>query len=284
MPAAPYALAFHATSRDDKLWPEERWRGLLAHFAQAGFAVLLPWGSDAERARSERLARDATNAIVPPRQSLPELASLARSAEIVVGVDTGLTHLAAALGTPTVALFTATDATLAGVARAGTHAQRPRRQRARPRRSTTRSPPRAACCATRRDADAKRSTRCCGTPRCRWLPLRLWWRGRREPGYREKIGERFGRYAAPTATAEGRRSGSMRCRSARRAPPRRWSTRARAASMPDATILLTHMTATGREAGRRAVRRSRRPGVAAVRRAVCGARVPRAASRRARDS
>ena len=122
LPAGPYAIALHATSRDDKLWPEERWRGLLAHFAQAGFAVLLPWGSDAERQRSERLASDAPNAIVPPRLTLPEVASLARSAEIVVGVDTGLTHLSAALQTPTVALFTVTDATLAGVARTGPHA------------------------------------------------------------------------------------------------------------------------------------------------------------------
>src|SRR4030095_12203978 len=41
-------------------------------------------------------------------QSLPELAVLARHAEIVVGVDTGLTHLAAALGTPTAAIFPTT--------------------------------------------------------------------------------------------------------------------------------------------------------------------------------
>ena len=41
----------------------------------------------------------------------------------MVGVDTGLTHLAAAMGTPTVAIFTATDPALAGVARAGAHAQ-----------------------------------------------------------------------------------------------------------------------------------------------------------------
>jgi len=122
MPAGPYALALHATSRADKLWPEEAWRRLLAHFAQASLAVLLPWGNNLERARSERLAHGAANAIVPPRQSLPEMATLARNAEVVVGVDTGLTHLAAALGTPTVALFTTTDAALAGVARAGPHA------------------------------------------------------------------------------------------------------------------------------------------------------------------
>ena len=122
-PPGPYALALHATSRADKLWPEESWRGLLAHFDQAGFAVLLPWGTADEKSRSERLALAAPNAIVPPRQSLPEIAALARDAEVVIGVDTGLTHLAAALGTPTVSLFTVTDARLAGVARCGPHAR-----------------------------------------------------------------------------------------------------------------------------------------------------------------
>ena len=123
MPDGPYAIAFHATSREDKLWPERDWIGLLAHFAQAGLRVVLPWGSDAERERSERLARAAANAIVPPRQTLPELASLTRSAHVAVGVDTGLTHLAAAIGAPTVAIFTTTDPALAGVAAAGGHAR-----------------------------------------------------------------------------------------------------------------------------------------------------------------
>ena len=122
MPGERYAIAFHATSREDKLWPESDWMGLISHFAQAGIRVLLPWGNDAERERSARLARSATNTIVPTRQTLPELASLARSADIVVGVDTGLTHLAAAIATPTVAIFTTTDAALAGVAAAGSHA------------------------------------------------------------------------------------------------------------------------------------------------------------------
>ena len=122
MSSVPYALVFHATSRDDKLWPEDRWRAVLARFASAGIVSLLPWGSAPERERSERLAAGAETAIVPPRQTLAELATLARHAEAVVGVDTGLTHLSAALGTPTVAVFTTTDAALAGVARTGSHA------------------------------------------------------------------------------------------------------------------------------------------------------------------
>lgn len=123
LPVGPYALVFHATSRADKLWPEAHWRALLARFADAGLATLLPWGSADEEARSHRIAAGAVDAIVPARQSLPALAALARSAHVVVGVDTGLTHLAAALGAPTVAIFAATDPRLAGVARVGAHAQ-----------------------------------------------------------------------------------------------------------------------------------------------------------------
>ncbi len=123
MPAGPYAVAFHATSRVDKQWPEDRWRALVTHFSRAGFATLLPWGNAEEEARSRRIADGSEGALVPPQQSLPEVATLARHAEIVVGVDTGLTHLAAALGTPTVAIFTATDPRLAGVACAGSHAR-----------------------------------------------------------------------------------------------------------------------------------------------------------------
>jgi heptosyltransferase I len=123
MPAGPYALAYHATSRTDKEWPEDRWRALVGHFARAGFVTLLPWFSASEQARSLRIADGSEGAVVPPRQTLPELATLARHAEIVVGVDTGLTHLAAALGTSTVAIFTSTDPHLAGVSRAGPHAR-----------------------------------------------------------------------------------------------------------------------------------------------------------------
>jgi heptosyltransferase-1 len=122
-PDAPYAVFLHATSRDDKLWPEAHWKALLEHVAGAGLAAVLPWGDAAESARSARLAAGITGATVPPRRTLPELASLLSRATLVVGVDTGLTHLAAALGTPTVALFTATDPRLAGVERASTLAR-----------------------------------------------------------------------------------------------------------------------------------------------------------------
>ena len=123
MPQQPYAMILHATSRDDKLWPEPNWRALIETIERAGLVALLPWGSDAERARSERLARGFSHAIVPSWLSLPDAASLLANATLAVGVDTGFTHLAAALGTPTVAIFIATDRARHGVAIAGPHAQ-----------------------------------------------------------------------------------------------------------------------------------------------------------------
>jgi len=123
IPSTPYLVFLHATSRADKLWPEAHWHALIAAFARAGFAIVLPWGSAGERARSERLAAKESAASVLPKQSLPALATLLARAELVVGVDTGLVHLAAALGTPTVSLFVATDARLAGVERASARAR-----------------------------------------------------------------------------------------------------------------------------------------------------------------
>ncbi len=123
MAQLPYVALLHATSRADKLWPESHWRTLIAHFERAGFATLLPWGSPDEEARSRRLADGFASAIVPPWLSLPDAASLLAHAELAIGVDTGFTHLAAALHTATIGLFLATDPATHGVACTGPHAR-----------------------------------------------------------------------------------------------------------------------------------------------------------------
>jgi heptosyltransferase-1 len=117
-PRSRYVVFLHATSRADKLWPESYWKQLIGHFTTAGFTVVLPWGSADEAARSAALAAGMTDALVPQHRSLPKLAALLAHAELVCGVDTGLTHLAAALNVPTISLFVATDPRLAGVERA----------------------------------------------------------------------------------------------------------------------------------------------------------------------
>ncbi|MSQ48846.1 MAG: lipopolysaccharide heptosyltransferase I [Betaproteobacteria bacterium] len=113
--SAPYALLLTMTSRDDKLWSEEHWRSLGAKLAARGMQCLLPWGSEEERCRCARIATAIPGAVVPQRMSLTELASLARGAHCVVGVDTGLAHLAAALDVPVVGLYCASDSELTGL-------------------------------------------------------------------------------------------------------------------------------------------------------------------------
>jgi heptosyltransferase-1 len=101
-PAGPYAALAVNTSRDEKLWPEEYWTHLGRKFAGAGLRSVLFWGSDVERERVERLVRT-----IPGAEVAPTAATLAR-AECVVGVDTGLAHLGAALGRPSVGIFVST--------------------------------------------------------------------------------------------------------------------------------------------------------------------------------
>ena len=114
-PGTPTAVLLTATSRDDKLWPEESWILLGRALQEQGLACLLPAGSAGERERAGRLAQAIPGAIALPPLSLRELAGHLAAARIVIGVDTGLVHLAAALGRPTLALFCASDPALTGV-------------------------------------------------------------------------------------------------------------------------------------------------------------------------
>ena len=104
-----------ATSRDDKLWDEAHWCALGRALLERGLTPVLPAGSAPERKRCERLVMAMPGAIVPPPLSLPQVAALLARASLVIGVDTGLAHLAAALRVPTIALYVATDPSLTGV-------------------------------------------------------------------------------------------------------------------------------------------------------------------------
>lgn len=111
-PPASYVVLLTMTSRADKLWPESRWAELGRALA---LPIVLPWGNAEERARADRIGRVIGQALVPQAMPLHELASLFVHARGVVGLDTGLTHLAAALGVPTVAVFCGSDPALTGV-------------------------------------------------------------------------------------------------------------------------------------------------------------------------
>src|SRR5204862_7622972 len=80
-----------------------------------GVHCLLPWGTEEERRRCARIATAIPGAVVPQRMTLTELANLARVARCVVGVDTGLAHLAAAVEVPVVGLYCGSDPALTGL-------------------------------------------------------------------------------------------------------------------------------------------------------------------------
>jgi heptosyltransferase-1 len=113
--STPYVVLLHATSRDDKLWEEAKWIELGTRLAAEGLQLILPWGSAKEQARSERLSSAIPQAVCPPKLNLVEAAALLGHARAVIGVDTGLSHLAAALDVPTIGIYTATDPGLTGL-------------------------------------------------------------------------------------------------------------------------------------------------------------------------
>lgn len=115
LPAAPFVVLLHATSRDDKLWPETDWVALGHRLREAGLIAMLPWGNESEHLRAQRLAAAIPDAHCAPRLDLREAATLLGRAQAVVGVDTGLSHLAAALNVPTIGIYTATDPGLTGL-------------------------------------------------------------------------------------------------------------------------------------------------------------------------
>ena len=114
-PQAPYAVLLHAASRREKAWPEERWIALGRQLSEGGHACVLPGGTPQERATAARLAAAIPGAIAAPEASLVEIAALLGHAALVAGVDTGLTHLAVALGRPTVGIYCATRPELTGL-------------------------------------------------------------------------------------------------------------------------------------------------------------------------
>lgn len=110
-----YWLFLHGTTWDTKLWPEVYWCELARLTVKSGRKVLLPWGNDEEKSRAQRIASQIEGVEVLPKMGLNALNAYLAYAQAVVGVDTGLSHVVAALEVPSVAIYGATDAVLTGV-------------------------------------------------------------------------------------------------------------------------------------------------------------------------
>jgi heptosyltransferase-1 len=101
----PYVLCFHSTARESKRWSNSYWIEFGNALSALGYQVVFPWGSASEKTISELLAEQIANAFVPPAFSIEDAFSVIADAVLTVGVDTGLTHLAAVLNKPTVEIY-----------------------------------------------------------------------------------------------------------------------------------------------------------------------------------
>lgn len=103
-----FVILLHGTSRHAKAWPADQWAALALMLIGQGLRVVLPWGSAQEMQTAHDIARAAgDHAWVAPKMAIGEMAAMMMASEAVVGVDSGLMHLSAALGRPTVAVMCA---------------------------------------------------------------------------------------------------------------------------------------------------------------------------------
>jgi heptosyltransferase-1 len=106
-------LFLHGTTWPSKHWPDVSWLELGKLLKEEGEAIYLPWATAQEKDRAEWLGKEL-NASVMPKLSLTEIAELMLKVKAVVGVDTGLTHLAALLDVRSVGIYGSTDVSLTG--------------------------------------------------------------------------------------------------------------------------------------------------------------------------
>lgn len=109
-----YLVFLHGTSREAKCWYEQKWIELAKFATTNGFVVYLPWGNNMELARAKRIAQNNNLIKVLPKLNLVAIATLLQTAKGVVAVDTGLGHIAAALGVLTISLYGPFDPKLSG--------------------------------------------------------------------------------------------------------------------------------------------------------------------------
>jgi heptosyltransferase-1 len=95
----------HGSSRADKQWPIAHWQQLIAQLNAAGYGVALPHGSAVEEQSANAIARGMARAQVWPGLPLDGLTDALATCCGVIGVDSGLSHIAVALDLPHVQIY-----------------------------------------------------------------------------------------------------------------------------------------------------------------------------------
>ena len=110
-PSPHHTVVFvHGTSRNDKLWPQAHWIALGQRLAAAGWHIALPHTGNVERERADAIASgingvSGNRAVVWPAMNLDTLVDRLGSCQGVIGVDSGLSHIAVALNLPHVQIY-----------------------------------------------------------------------------------------------------------------------------------------------------------------------------------
>jgi len=102
-----YAMIMPSASRDDKLWPAQDWQMVFDRLRERGLHMRLLAGNAVETARAQALAGGCGDMTVLPHMGLSDTARMMAGARVMIGLDSGLTHLSAALGRPTIAIYKA---------------------------------------------------------------------------------------------------------------------------------------------------------------------------------
>jgi heptosyltransferase-1 len=112
--AGKTAFLLHGTSREDKKWPVGNWMETARLVAARGMTPVTTWSNGSEKAVAEAIAEAVPQTVLVPKSPLAEIAATIGRSTLVIGADTGLTHLASTFGLPTVAIFLATEPGLTG--------------------------------------------------------------------------------------------------------------------------------------------------------------------------
>lgn len=113
--AKPVVALVHGTSRKDKEWPLAHWIELGQRLNQSGYRVVLAHGNASEQATSEQIATGLQDAYVWPSMKLDALVDSMAQCRGVIGVDSGLSHIAVALNLPHVQIYNFDTAWRTGV-------------------------------------------------------------------------------------------------------------------------------------------------------------------------
>ena len=109
-----YFVLIPNASRPEKHWPDPDWQAVGLHLAARGWQPVVLWGSRAEEAMAQRIAQGC-GGWVPPFLTVEEAARLLAGAKMVVGLDTGFAHVAAAVGRPVVGIYCDHEPGLTGI-------------------------------------------------------------------------------------------------------------------------------------------------------------------------